>query len=181
MTLTAATTITPFPDASGTPATDVSGFAKVLDYISIMDYDVWGSWSPNVGPNAPLDDTCAPPAYQDGSAVSAVKAWTAAGMPLNKIVLGVAAYGHSYRVKPHDAFVKGSKTELAAYSKFNASDEPGGDAWADPAGYDLCGVYGGPGGTFTLWGLVAGGFLTTTGKAAPGIYNRFDDCSQTVE
>ncbi|KIK80303.1 glycoside hydrolase family 18 protein [Paxillus rubicundulus Ve08.2h10] len=52
-----------------------------------------------------------PPDDQVGSAVTAVKAWTAAGMPLNKIVLGVAAYGHSFCVSPSDAFVNGSKTE----------------------------------------------------------------------
>ncbi|KAG9316848.1 glycoside hydrolase family 18 protein [Chiua virens] len=95
LTLSAATSIVPFRDASGNPSIDVSGFAEVLDYIAIMNYDVWGSWSPAVGPNSPLNDTCAPPDYQDGSAVSAIKAWTAAGIPVNQIVLGVASYGHS--------------------------------------------------------------------------------------
>ncbi|KAG1744097.1 uncharacterized protein EDB91DRAFT_210501 [Suillus paluster] len=60
-----------------------------------MNYDIWGSWFPTVGPNALLNDTCASSANQQGSAVSAVKAWTDAGMPANEIVLGVASYGHS--------------------------------------------------------------------------------------
>ena len=64
-----------------------------------MNYDVWGSWSPTVGPNAPLDDSCADPANQQGSAVSAVKAWSTAGFPHNQIILGVAAYGHSFFVE----------------------------------------------------------------------------------
>ena len=181
LTLSAAVPITPFRDASGNPSTDVSGFAEVLDYIAIMDYDIWGSWSSTVGPNAPLNDTCAAPANQVGSAVLAVKAWTAAGMPINQIVLGVPSYGHSFSVSPSDAFVDSSKTELAAYPKFNASNQPLGDAWGDSGSVDACGVYEGPGGTFEFWGLVDGGFLTTEGSPASGIYYRYDNCSQTVE
>ncbi|KAG6375578.1 chitinase [Boletus reticuloceps] len=160
LTLSAATALSPFRDASGSPSTDVSGFAEVLDYIAIMNYDVWGPWSPAVGPNAPLNDTCASPTDQDGSAVSAVKAWTAAGIPVNQIVLGVPSYGHSFSVSPSNAF-------------------PLGDAWDDTGSVDACGVYEGPGGTFNLWGLVDGGFLTADGNTAPGIYYRYDDCSQT--
>ena len=181
MTLSVAVPIIPFRDASGNPSTDVSGFAKVLDYIAIMNYDVWGSWSSTVGPNAPLNDTCAVPANQVGSAVSAIKAWTAAGMPVDQIVLGVAAYGHSFTVSPSDAFVDSSKTELAAYPKFNASNQPLGDAWGNTGGVDVCGVSEKPGGTFTFWGLIDGGFLTTEGSPASGIYYRYDNCSQTVE
>ncbi|KAG6375579.1 glycoside hydrolase family 18 protein [Boletus reticuloceps] len=181
LTLTAAVSIAPFNDASGNPCKDVSDFAKVFDYIVVMDYDIWGKWSPTVGPNSPLDDTCAAPANRVGSAVSAVKAWTAAGIPLNQIVLGVPSYGHSFSVSPSDAFVDGSKTELAAYPKFDASKQPLGDAWGNAGGVDACGVQEGPGGTFELWGLVDGGFLATDGNPAPGIYYRYDDCSQTVE
>ncbi|KAG2043438.1 hypothetical protein BDR03DRAFT_1005477 [Suillus americanus] len=56
LTISAAVSLTPFRDSNGNPLTDVSAFAKVLDYIAIMDYDVWDSqsWSPAVGPNAPL-------------------------------------------------------------------------------------------------------------------------------
>ena len=146
-----------------------------------MDYDIWGSWSPAVGPNAPLNDACAPPADQQGSAVSAVKAWTAAGMPVHKIVLGVPSYGHSFSVPLSDAFVNGSKIELAPYPKFNASNQPLGDVWDDTGSVDPCGVYHGPGGTFNLWGLVAGGFLDNGGNPVSGIYYRYDSCSQTVE
>lgn len=181
LTLSAATGLTPFRDASGNPSTNVSDFAKVLDYVTIMNYDVWGSWSSAVGPNAPLNDTCAPVADQQGSAVSAVEAWTAAGMPFDQIVLNVAAYGHSFSVAPSNAFVNGSKTELAAYPAFNASNQPLGDAWDDTGSLDVCGVYEGPGGTFRLWGLIDAGFLTTDGDPAPGIYYRYDNCSQTVE
>ncbi|KAF8134413.1 glycoside hydrolase family 18 protein [Boletus edulis] len=179
LTLTAAVSIAPFNDASGNPSKDVSDFAKVFDYIVVMDYDIWGKWSPTVGPNSPLDDTCADPANQAGSAVSAVKAWTAAGIPVNQIVLGVPSYGHSFSVSPSDAFVYGSQTELAPNPKFDASKQPLGDAWGNAGGADACGVQEGPGGTFELWGLVDGGFLATDGNPAPGISYRYDTCSQT--
>ncbi|KAJ7915693.1 glycoside hydrolase superfamily, partial [Mycena leptocephala] len=76
--LSAATTITPFTDSQGNPS-DVSGFSKVLDYIAIMAYDINGPWSAVVGPNAPLNGSCAP----NGSVTSAVKAWNTAGIPLS--------------------------------------------------------------------------------------------------
>ncbi|KAG9316849.1 glycoside hydrolase superfamily [Chiua virens] len=168
LTLSAATSIVPFSDAFGKPSTDVSGFAKVLDYIAIMNYDIWGSWFPNVGPNAPLKDACAASADQQGSAVSAVKAWTAAGMPVDKIVLGVASYGHSFRVAPSDAFVKDSQTKLVPYPKFNASRQPLGDAWDSVSEIDPCGVNEGPEGIYNLWGLVVGGFLDRARQGGAG-------------
>lgn len=179
LTLSAAVSLLPFMDASGHPSADVSGFAKVFDYITLMNYDVWGSWSEHVGPNAPLNDTCASSARQQGSAVSAVKAWTAAGIPVNKIVLGVATYGHSFSVSPSAAFKPGTKN-VAPYPVFDASKQPLGDVWDDGVGgADVCGVSQGPGGTFRFWGLVDGGFLNKEGKPADGIYHRYDRCSET--
>ncbi|KAG2074128.1 chitinase [Suillus decipiens] len=178
LVLSAAVSVLPFYDATGDHSTDVSGFAKVLDYIVIMNYDVWGSWLPNVGPNSPLNDTCAVSTQQQGSAVSAVEAWTKAGIPVDQIVLGVPAYGHSFSVPPSDAFTPGKK-ELAAYPSFNASNQPLGDAWDNTGSVDACGVFEGPGGTFNFWGLIDAGFLTKEGKVADGIYYRYDTCSQT--
>ena len=130
-----------------------------------MNYDDWGSWSSAVGPNAPLNDSCAPSGDQQGSAVSAVKAWSNAGMPISQIVLGVPSYGHSYNVNTSDAFVPGTKM-LAQYPAFNISNLPG-DSWNGP-------------GTFEFWALVSSGFLNPQGMPAPGIFYRFDPCSQTV-
>ncbi|KAG1806095.1 glycoside hydrolase superfamily [Suillus subaureus] len=101
-----------------------------------------------------------------------------AGMPVDKIVLGVASYGHSFSVPPCDAFVSDTKT-LAAYPTFNASNQPLGDAWDNTGSVDVCGVYEGSGGTFNFWGLIDNGFLTKEGKPADGIHYRYDTCSQT--
>ncbi|EKM57071.1 glycoside hydrolase family 18 protein [Phanerochaete carnosa HHB-10118-sp] len=192
MTVSTATSIVPFASPDGTPAADVSSFANVLDYVTLMNYDVWGTWSPAVGPNSPLDDTCAPPQYQQGSAVSAVAAWTKAGFPADKIVIGVASYGHSYYVTPDNAFNGASSageaqpagtTSIAAYPSFDKSQQPFGDSWDEdsPAGTDVCGnpAAGGPSGIFNFRGLVEKGYLDSNGTIVPGMGYRYDTCSQT--
>ncbi|PPQ82606.1 hypothetical protein CVT25_007120 [Psilocybe cyanescens] len=177
LTLTAAVGLTPFAGPGGTPLSNVSAFADVLDHIAIMNYDVWGTWSADVGPNAPLNDSCAP--VQAGSATSAVKAWTDANFPVSKIVLGVAAYGHSFHVATSDA-VDGSGA-LSPYPPFDKSQQPLGDSDVPgaPPSVDQCGNSVGVGGTFNFKGMVAAGFLDANGNAAPGIDYRFDNCSQT--
>jgi chitinase len=122
-------------------SSDVSQFAKYLDYIEIMNYDAWGPWSKTAGPNAPLNDSCvAKPEQAVGSAVSSVAAWTKAGIPAHQIVLGVALYGYSFAVKKTDALGSG-KTLLTSFPPFNANAQPSGDKWDDPAGLDICGNY----------------------------------------
>ncbi|KAI0364435.1 chitinase [Pilatotrama ljubarskyi] len=180
--LSAATSLNPWAGPDGKPLADVSGFAKTLDWIEIMNYDVWGPWSSAVGPNAPLDDTCATnKSEKAGSAVSAVAAWTAAGMPANQTVLGVAAYGHSFYVNKADALPKKGAHALAAYPPFVADKQPAGDKWDDPAGGDDgCGnITTAPGGDITFWGLIDAGYLNTNGTVASGIDYSFDSCSQT--
>jgi chitinase len=178
--ITAAVGIAPFVGPDGSALTDVSRFSQVLDFVSIMNYDVWGSWMPAVGPNAPLNDTCAVTQNQAGSAVSAILTWNKAGMPLNQLVLGVPAYGHSYTVRKENAFVKGSTTELAPYPAFDASLPPAGDSWSDAGGVDICGNTVKAGGTITFWGMAELGYLNSDGTTKKDITYRFDDCSQTV-
>ncbi|GJE93368.1 glycoside hydrolase family 18 protein [Phanerochaete sordida] len=200
ITLSAAVSLTPFVDDSGSPSTDVSGFAKVLDYIAIMDYDVFGpGWSTSVGPNAPLNDTCAPAGMQQGSAVSAVKAWTSAGFPANQLVLALAAYGHGFVVNTTSAYDQANITAtasfastempagtmpIAGYPPIGNSSVPEGDstdAWGVGGTLDECGRMTQPGwgGVWNFAGLVTGGFLDQNGTAVSGLGYRFDTCSQT--
>jgi chitinase len=191
--ISAAVSITPFVGSDGSPLTDVSAFAAVLDSIGslltplnlslfdrshcaeIMSYDIWGPWSPTVGPNAPLNNSCAPPTDQAGSAVSAVTAWTAAGMPSNQIILGVASYGHAFSVNQGNALDASGNIQL--YAPFNEDQEPPGNKWNSNA---ECGNPNVVGGLFDFWGLIYAGFLMNSGTAASGIDYTFDSCSQTV-
>lgn len=175
--LSAATAISPFADSDGNPSADISAFSKVLDYIAIMVYDINGPWSAAVGPNAPFRDSCTPEELQSGSALDAVDAWHAAGMPLDQIVLGVAAYGHSFRVAKSDAF---NRTQLALYPPFNTSNPPVGDAWDDEPGVDECGNFENQGGVINFWGLIQQGYLNANGTPKKGVPFIFDACTQTV-
>ncbi|KAG6896556.1 hypothetical protein C0992_007503 [Termitomyces sp. T32_za158] len=106
--ITLAVRATPFTDTDG----DLSDLAEDVDYIAIMDYDIWGSWSPTTGPNAPLDDSCA--ATKAGSATSSIQQWTATNFPASKIVLGVPAYGHGFNVSSANALRANASIEVYA-------------------------------------------------------------------
>ncbi|KAG9311720.1 glycoside hydrolase family 18 protein [Chiua virens] len=180
LTLSAATSIVPWVDANGSPLTDVSAYAQELDWIEIMNYDVYGTFSSVTGPNSPLNDTCAPTSGQQGSAVSAVAAWTKAGFPTNKLVLGVAAYGHSFTV-PSSTAVTGNSLQL--YTSFDKTNIPIGDSW-DPTSTsaDVCGnppVGNGNTGIYNFWALISDGFLSQNGTVASGMVGLYDECSQT--
>ncbi|KAI0939219.1 hypothetical protein AcV5_000700 [Taiwanofungus camphoratus] len=94
--ITAAVQTVPFADENGAPMEDVSAFAKVLDWVLVMNYDTWGS-SPTPGPNAPLSDACRNATQRRASAAAALDAWTSAGFPASQLVLGVPSYGYLSR------------------------------------------------------------------------------------
>lgn len=174
--LTAAVPTSPWPDPNGNPS-DISPFAKLLDHIAVMNYDIWGTWSSVVGPNAPLNDTCAPLQYQQGSAVSAVRAWTSAGLPSNQLVLGVPSYGYSFLVNGSTALTE--QGDISTYPRFEL-EQLRGDSIDDGPGVDFCVTQTDWGGLLNFWDLVQGRFLDKRGKPLQGIHYRYDECSQTV-
>lgn len=144
-----------------------------------MNYDIKSNPAVGAGPSSPLNDTCAPAGVRNGSAISAVNAWTAAGMPPSQIVLGVPAYGHSYVVPPSQ-ITSPNVTQLF-YPPFSLSLELPGDSWDGDGGLDVCAVLQGPGGIYTYRGLMDQGFLNKDGTEVEDarIHYRFDECSQT--
>ncbi|KAJ3515446.1 hypothetical protein NLJ89_g1753 [Agrocybe chaxingu] len=91
--LSAAVETVPFTNSKGNPSMDVSGFAQVLDWVVLMNYDVWGS-SSKPGPNAPFRDACGNSTQPGANAVAAYNSWTSAGFPPCKLVLGLPSYGY---------------------------------------------------------------------------------------
>lgn len=91
--ITAAVGFTPWQGSNGQPVASVARAAGVMDYVMIMNYDVWGS-SSDPGPNAPLANLCGNSSQPGANAAAGVKAWSAAGMPRDKILLGIPAYGY---------------------------------------------------------------------------------------
>ncbi|KAG0197421.1 hypothetical protein BGX33_000685 [Mortierella sp. NVP41] len=91
--ITAAVRVQPFDDASGKPMKDVSAFVPYFDWISIMAYDIMGSWSATTGGNAPFG-TPSPPG-EPFSVVQSINSWRSAGWPADKLVMGTAFYGRA--------------------------------------------------------------------------------------
>ncbi|KAA1086832.1 hypothetical protein PGT21_013035 [Puccinia graminis f. sp. tritici] len=91
--ISAAVTDYTFTNAQGGRMTNVEEFGKVLDYILIMNYDVWGA-SSNPGPNGPFSNGCQDSSQPGANMVSSIKTWTSAGFPRQKILMGLAAYGY---------------------------------------------------------------------------------------
>jgi chitinase len=111
--------------------------------------------------------------------MSAVQAWTGAGFPHNQIILGVASYGHSFRVNQSDALDASGNIQL--FAPFNQTDQPAGEMWNSTAsGNDSCGNPNVVSDVFEFWGLIEAGFLTANGTPSAEIYYTFDECSQTV-
>lgn len=181
MMISATASLKPWAGPDGLPLADVSAYAAVLDELSIMNYDVFGSWSATTGPNAPLNDSCAPSTSdQQGSAANAVAAWTKANFPVNKLRLGVASYGHSFRVASSAAFTPTGN--IALYVPFDKKNIPVGNTDplpTSPPALDQCGNSINPGGTFDFKALIDDGYLTANGTNATGIDYLFDSCSQT--
>ncbi|KAJ2776103.1 hypothetical protein H4R18_005850 [Coemansia javaensis] len=77
----------------GSPAKDVSKFAKLVDYAHLMLYDMNGPWGSTTGPNAPLDPGhCA---NNKESFSAAIDAWICAGWPPGQLTAGFAFYGRA--------------------------------------------------------------------------------------
>ncbi|KAG1815525.1 glycoside hydrolase family 18 protein [Suillus subaureus] len=91
--MSAAVQNTPFAGSDGQPIKDASGFAQVVDWILLMNYDDFQAATPP-GPNAPLYDGCGNSTQPSQNAVAGYNAWTLAGFPANKLVLGIPAYGY---------------------------------------------------------------------------------------
>ena len=68
---------------------DLTKIAAPLDWINLMAYDYEGAWSPRTGHNAPA------PKVGMG-APGSVSIYMNFGVPAEKIVLGMATYGHAF-------------------------------------------------------------------------------------
>lgn len=70
----------------------VSTMSTNLDFINVMTYDYHGSWEPNAtGALAALYDPIA-----NVSTDAGINSWTGAGMPPEKLVMGLPLYGRTW-------------------------------------------------------------------------------------
>lgn len=177
--LTAATSLFPWNNASAAQSTDLAGFADVLDYAMIMNYDIFGAWATTGGPNAPIASSCDARNNQ-GSLELGFAAWTAAGVPASKLVLGVPAYAHGFSVTPSAAFPNGTTGGLDMFPAQNSSNRFQGSSWDNDPPVDDCGNAQPPSGTYQFWSMITEkGFLTEAGEPSSNVTAGWDSCSQT--
>ncbi len=75
---------------------ELSKLQQYLDYANLMTYDIHGSWDSYTDFNAPLyNNSDASPQYK-WSVDSSVNAWLNAGIPAEKLVVGIPFYGYIY-------------------------------------------------------------------------------------
>jgi len=83
--------------------TEMDKLQVYLDWINVMAYDFFNSLTPTTGHHAGLY-RAAPAAPTDRDADASIKQHLAAGIPAEKLVLGVAFYGRGFTgVKPVDS------------------------------------------------------------------------------
>ncbi|RZC36321.1 Glyco hydro 18 domain containing protein, partial [Asbolus verrucosus] len=86
------------PDSS---SYDVSKIVGLVDYINVMTYDFHGASDGKTGQNAPLYASSKDSDWEKKNANcdAAIKNWKNKGVSSSKLVLGLAFYGHSYKLK----------------------------------------------------------------------------------
>lgn len=93
----------------------MKSIAQYLDFGLVMAYDIHGSGDKYTDHNAPLYTSSDWSPQFKWSADQAVKAWTSAGFPKSKLVLGVPFYGYRY-----SNVVDGNTGLFRAYSGFKS-------------------------------------------------------------
>lgn len=75
---------------------ELAKVAPLVDWVNLMTYDFAGDWSATTAFNAPLYDASDARGEKGRSVDSSVKAYRDAGVPADKIVVGVPFYGHAW-------------------------------------------------------------------------------------
>lgn len=78
--------------------TEVDKFHQYLDYVNLMTYDIHGPWDKYSDFNSPLYNNGDKSPQYKISIDSSVEAWLKAGLPADKLIIGLPFYGYSYRV-----------------------------------------------------------------------------------
>lgn len=75
---------------------DIAAIGKLLDRAGLMTYDFSGPWSERTGLIAPLASN----SPDDDSVQRSVRSWLAAGVPADKLLIGLPFYGYQWHDVP---------------------------------------------------------------------------------
>ncbi|XP_067863873.1 acidic mammalian chitinase-like [Heptranchias perlo] len=85
---------------------EISKISKHLDFISVMTYDFHGAWDTFTGHNSPLYRGAADQGlFVDFNVDFVVKYWRSKGAPSNKLLVGIATYGRTFRLSSSNSSV----------------------------------------------------------------------------
>ncbi|KAJ1968717.1 hypothetical protein H4R35_006349 [Dimargaris xerosporica] len=73
----------------------MAAFDRLVDFFNIMAYNSFGPWCDTTGPVAPTTNC----KYTHLTAENAIDNWLHAGVPANKLVLGIPFYGYGSHVR----------------------------------------------------------------------------------
>ena len=76
------------------PGIDFTALAPLVDEFGIMNYDYWGPWFRTTGFVAPLFSGAVP--HRRGDIERTLASYEAAGVPRNKILMGLPFYGYGW-------------------------------------------------------------------------------------
>ncbi|PLW19911.1 hypothetical protein PCASD_13837 [Puccinia coronata f. sp. avenae] len=163
---------------------DVSEFAKVLNFFTIMAYDVYGSsFSKLAGPNSPLYSTCSEPTKKF-SVAQTIKQWTSTGIPSRQLLLGIPSYGYAYtllssKITPSHLSGQPGVTSLLFQPHADTVPESGKTA-GQAGGTDACGNPNVAGGQWLFKELSETGKLSNDQQKGLNGYRRiYDNCTHT--
>ncbi|KAL6119286.1 uncharacterized protein ACO6RY_03891 [Pungitius sinensis] len=77
---------------------EIADVSKFLDFMNVMTYDFHGAWDPFTGHNSPLYRS----SHDQGDNIYynvdfSMKYWRDKGAPLEKLIVGIATYGRTFR------------------------------------------------------------------------------------
>ncbi|KAH9822234.1 family 18 glycoside hydrolase [Melampsora americana] len=180
--ISAAVSVHGFMGSDGEYLKDHKPYAKLLDFITIMAYDLYGpSSTPVVGPNAPLFDTCNDPGMKY-SVSQAIKTWTSTGFPASQILLGIPSYGYQYQLENSKLNVTHFSSKAGETSLFFGSIDPSKQGKGAKNGQQTPGGCGSPtdDGNFVFKDLMTCGFLSSDGTTGlKGFERHYDNCTHT--
>ncbi|MDD3170004.1 MAG: glycoside hydrolase family 18 protein, partial [Eubacteriales bacterium] len=75
---------------------ELSAIQPYLDYVTLMTYDIHGTWDTYTDHHAPLYAGTGPSPQYKASVDSSIRAWEKASFPKDKLVMGIPFYGYLY-------------------------------------------------------------------------------------
>jgi chitinase len=82
------------------PGTDFAAIAPLVDQVGLMNYDYTGPWSQTTGFLAPLFSNPTDPRHSN-SIEKSIASYIAAGVPAEKLLMGLPFYGYSWTAVDH--------------------------------------------------------------------------------